>query len=328
MCVRELSDYLELTPDQSRAEWRQILQRIPRDRQDIFTPVEVVLCYALFFVVDPHRYGGASMHRAPAVVHSLASLFVRSPGSINSKMMNLDGSRKNAGKHEWRFFVEMATNPDLFPALYNAVLLAAREVGIDSAQLPDFLHIEGVRDFDLLGQDELSGSTFETVVALNAARKRAHLLASNEAETVRMAEQAVRLGQHRFASQVLDDYLHSCAFCGFAPRSIPGNRLLVASHIKPWGDSDDVERLDPHNGVAACPTHDAAFDSGLITINGGLRVHRSPGLKHSAMTDAKVDAYFGDALAPRLILPDGAAGPGRPYLEWHNEHVYQGELVS
>lgn len=86
------------------------------------------------------------MHRAPAIVHSLASLFVRSPGSINSKMMNLDGSRKNAGKHEWRVFVEMATNPDMFPVLYNVVLLAAREVGIDSTRFPNFLHIDGVRD--------------------------------------------------------------------------------------------------------------------------------------------------------------------------------------
>jgi putative restriction endonuclease len=326
--VRELSDYLDLTPDQARLQWRQILRRAPRDRQEAFTPVEVVLCYALFFVVDPHRYGGASIHRAPPIVHSLASLFVRTPGSINSKMMNLDGSRKNAGKHEWQFFVEMATSPDLFPVLYNVVLLAAREVGIDSARLPDFLHIEGVRDFDLLGQDELSGSTFETVVALKAAKKRAQLLASNEAETVRMVEQAVRLGQHRFASQVLDDYSHSCAFCGFAPKSIPGNRLLVASHIKPWADSDDVERLDPHNGVAACPTHDAAFDSGLITVNGGLRVHRSPGLKRSAAADAKVDAYFGDTLDARLLVPNGTDGPGRPYLKWHHEHIYQGELVE
>ena len=102
----------------------------------------------------------------------------------------------------------------------------------------------------------------------------------------------------------------------------------MASHIKPWAVSDDVERLDPHNGVAACPTHDAAFDSGLITINGGLRVHRSPSLERSAAADPKVDAYFGDTLAARLLVPDGADGPGRPYLDWHHEHVYQGELAS
>ena len=66
-------------------------------------------------------------------------------------------------------------------------------------------------------------------------------------DTIRMAEQTVRLGQHRFASQVLDNYSHSCAFCGFAPKSIPVNRLLLASHFKPWADSDDNERLEWHH---------------------------------------------------------------------------------
>jgi hypothetical protein len=62
--------------------------------------------------------------------------------------------------------------------------------------------------------------------------------------------------------------------------------------------------------------------------HGRLRVHRSPSLKRSAAADAKVDAYFGDALDARLLVPDGADGSGRPYLDWHHEHVYQGELVS
>ena len=57
-------------------------------------------------------------------------------------------------------------------------------------------------------------------------------------------------------------------------------------------------------------------------------MHRSPSLKRSAAADAKVDAYFGDALAARLLVPDSADGPGRSYLEWHHEHVYQGELVT
>ncbi len=231
------------------------------------------------------------MHRAPAIVHSLADLFLRPPGSITNKMMNLDGSRKNAGQHEWRFFVEMATSPERLAMLYNILPVAAREAGIGIDRLPDFLHIEGVLDFDLLGQDELSGSTFDTVIEIRAAKKRAELLVAGEGETVRMAEQAVRL-------------------------------------IKPWAASDDTERLDLHNGVAGCPTHDAAFDTGLITVNGGRRVRRAPSLKRSAAADAEVGRYFGDALAPILIVPEGVDGPGHSYLEWHHEHVYQGVLAS
>ena len=319
----KLSDYLDLTFEQAQTQWGQILRRQPRKRQDDFTPVEVVLCYGLFFVMDPHKYGGASMHRAPDIVRVLGRLFLRPPASVNIKMMNLDGSRPNAAAQEWRFFVELAADPSRFPHLYNVVLVAAREIGIRPEALPDFLAIEGIDAFDLLGQEELSTRTLETVVAVKAARRQAQLLAT-EAETARLVEQTVRMGQHRFAGAVLDNYQHSCAFCGFAPRSMPGNRLLLASHIKPWAVSTDSERLDPLNGVAACPTHDAAFDTGLITVNGGLRVHRSSTLKASSRSDPGVDRYFGEMIHPTLLVPDGASAPGADYLRWHRENVYQG----
>lgn len=322
--MRALSDYLDLTVEQARAQWGQIVRRQPRPRQEAFTPVEAVLCYGLFFVVDPHRYGGSSMHRAPAIVHGLAKLFLRPAGSITNKMMNLDGSRANAGSQEWRFFVELATDADRFPHLYNVVLLAARDMGITAAMLPDFLSLEGIDEFDLLGQEELSPRTLETVIEVKAAKRRMELVAS-EAETMRMVEQAVRMGQHRFAGAVLSNYQHSCAFCGFAPRSMPGNGLLLASHIKPWAVSDDRERLDPLNGVAACPTHDAAFDAGLIAVNGGLRVHRA---EASSTTDPGVDLYFGDALHLALLVPEGGSHPSPAYLKWHREHVYQGDLAG
>ena len=290
--------------------------------------MEVILCYALFFVVDPHRYGGGRIDRAPRIVHDLAKLFVRPPASITLKMLNLDGSRANAGAREWEFFSKLAADSSLFAALYNCVMLAARDMGIRPEVLPDFLTLEGVDNFDLLGQEELLGQrTFDAVVAVQAAKKRARLVAE-EAETVRIAEHAVRMGQHRFAAAVLENYAHSCAFCGFAPRSLPKHKLLLASHIKPWADSDDRERLDPRNGVAACPTHDAAFDTGLITVNGGLRVHRAPHLEESARTDPGVERYFGQILRPTLVVPPDGEPPGASYLTWHRDHIYRGKLAQ
>jgi len=49
--------------------------------------------------------------------------------------------------------------------------------------------------------------------------------------------------------------------------------MLLAGHIKPWKDSTPAERLDLRNALAACPAHDVAFDTGLLTVNGGLRIH-------------------------------------------------------
>lgn len=257
----------------------------------------------------------------PPIVHELARLFVRPPGSLTNKMMNLDGSWAHAPKHEWQFFIEMARGGDQFPQLYQRVLLSARDMGIGPADLPDFVPAEG--DFDLLGQGELSGRTLETVVAVQAASHRLREMAG-EHETTRLVEQSVRLGQHRFARSVLANYDHTCAFCGFSPRSLPRHRLLAASHIKPWADCDDQERLDVQNGVAACGVHDAAFDTGLITINGGLGVHKARILQLSVKQDPGADNYFEAMMRAEIVLPAEAIRPGEPYLVWHQQRIYKG----
>ena len=324
--MRSLADYLELTVEQARSQWGQILRRQPKPRQEPYTPVEAILCYGLFFVMDPHRYGGATMHSAPEILRELARLFLRPPGSLNNKMMNLDGSRANAAAHEWTFFTEMAADPSQFLLLYNTTLLGARDMGIGVDRLPDFLSLDGITNFDLLGQDELSQRTLDTVLEVRAAKNRIRVLADDD-ETSRLVEHEIRIGQHRFAKSVLDNFAHTCGFCGFEPRSIPRNKLLVASHIKPWADCDDRERLDPLNGVAACPTHDAAFDTGLITVNGGLRVHRAPELETSVRADPGVDQYFGQALNPTLYVPERGQAPSDSYLSWHRERIFQGNIA-
>ncbi len=325
--MRSLGDYVDLTDAQARSQWSQIQRRQQRPRQEPYTPVEVILCYGLFRLVDPHDYRGATADLAPEIVHDLARLFKRTPGSITSKMKNLDGSLAHAGAHEWRFFAEMAADASQFPQLYNRVLRAARDMGVGSELLPDFLSLEDEDAFDLLGQDELSQRTLDAVVEVRAARHRAKLL-TNDVATSRLAEHQIRLGQHRFARSVLANYQHCCAFCGFAPRSLPGHRLLVASHIKPWAECDDKERLDSRNGIAACGLHDAAFDTGLITVNGGMRVHRARRLTRSVQHDPGVDRYFGMALQPKLLLPSGAVEPADTYLSWHRDHIYVGDTVA
>jgi len=71
----------------------------------------------------------------------------------------------------------------------------------------------------------------------------------------------VRTTQGKFRERLLKD-APVCKVCGM---NIPG--LLVASHIKPWKDSDDDERIDVYNGLLLCPAHNAAFDNGYISFD-------------------------------------------------------------
>jgi putative restriction endonuclease len=152
-----------------------------------------------------------------------------------------------------------------------------------------------------------------------------HDLGLTEGDAYRIAEQRVRLRQHRFARQVLQRFHHRCGFCGFAPRALGRRKLLLASHVKPWRDCTSAkERLDPRNGIAACPVHDTAFDSGLLTVNGGLRIHVSGLLATHLLTDRVAESYFGHPpLGPTLLLPTGSDGPDPKYLRWHQERIYQ-----
>ena len=42
--------------------------------------------------------------------------------------------------------------------------------------------------------------------------------------------------------------------------------MLVASHIKPWRDSNNQERLDKFNGLLLLANLDKAFDLGFISF--------------------------------------------------------------
>ena len=43
-------------------------------------------------------------------------------------------------------------------------------------------------------------------------------------------------------------------------------RLLIASHIVPWSDSTDNERVDPDNGILLSPNVDALFHRHLLSF--------------------------------------------------------------
>ena len=77
-----------------------------------------------------------------------------------------------------------------------------------------------------------------------------------------------RVGQGRFRKQLIDKY-GKCLITG-----VDNPRLLVASHIKPWTQSDSHDKLSVYNGLLLTPTFDKLFDNGFITFseNGKLLV--------------------------------------------------------
>ncbi len=79
--------------------------------------------------------------------------------------------------------------------------------------------------------------------------------------TEREALVLARIGQGVFRQELLARWNDSCALTGLRNKA-----LLVASHIVPWADATNEERLDVDNGLLLVVHMDCLFDRGLISF--------------------------------------------------------------
>lgn len=71
-----------------------------------------------------------------------------------------------------------------------------------------------------------------------------------------------RVGQGAYRKSIINRWENKCAVTGYN-----NGKILIASHIVPWKEATDDERLDINNGILLSPTYDALFDKYLITFN-------------------------------------------------------------
>lgn len=126
-------------------------------------------------------------------------------------------------------------------------------------------------------------------------------------QTERTAIVQSRIGQGDFRDNLIV-YWGGCAISGCKKADI-----LVASHIKPWRDSDNKERLDLYNGLLLLPNYDKLFDKGYISFDTNGRILMS---KYLNVTDRKILGL--NEQTNLLHLEDSH----RQYLNYHNEHCF------
>jgi putative restriction endonuclease len=89
-------------------------------------------------------------------------------------------------------------------------------------------------------------------------------------QTTRQALIRARIGQGLFKERV-SQVEHACRIT-----FVTNPAHLIASHIKPWRESDNEERLHAGNGLLLTPTADHLFDRGFITFEDSGEVVVSP----------------------------------------------------
>lgn len=130
-----------------------------------------------------------------------------------------------------------------------------------------------------------------------------------DAPTTARVEIERRVGQDFFRRAVLANFGNACCVTGIAEP-----RLLIASHISPWG-SDVSNRHNPRNGLCLSATLDKAFDNHLMTVTPDLRVQLSSQLlRHRS---AETREFFTSLEGVKLKQPTHLM-PDSDFLSAHN----------
>ena len=114
-------------------------------------------------------------------------------------------------------------------------------------------------DFDAIWQRKSDPLVFTYGKSKDKAEPTKTPNNKKEEENKKIVRQA-REGQGKYREQLLEQ----CHFCPVT--MISDERLLIASHIKPWAASNDTEKIDPYNGYMLSPMIDKLFDRGFITF--------------------------------------------------------------
>lgn len=120
-----------------------------------------------------------------------------------------------------------------------------------------------------------------------------------------------RVGQGIYRSNLLVE----CPFCPIT--NVADERLLIASHIKPWAISNDKERIHAKNGLMLTPVYDKLFDRGFITFSEGKHLITSNWVNPSDFKRLNVvnDKYY-------PLLPFDSER--EVYMQYHRQCVFKG----
>lgn len=90
---------------------------------------------------------------------------------------------------------------------------------------------------------------------------------------------------------------------------------LIASHIKPWRDGDNDERLDPENGLMLTPTIDHLFDKGFISFDEKGQVLIAEVADRMTLKKMGVSPIVDS-------MSKGFSEGQRSYLDYHREFIF------
>ncbi len=120
-----------------------------------------------------------------------------------------------------------------------------------------------------------------------------------------------RKGQGLFRDKIKEKYNNRCIIT-----DVDIEKVLIASHIKPWAISNNDERLSVNNGLLLSATFDRLFDSGLISFKKDGTIL----ISNIISDENKVKLH----LIEGKVYDIGYNLDMEPFLNYHNDVIYVG----
>ncbi|MCP4373462.1 MAG: HNH endonuclease [Deltaproteobacteria bacterium] len=261
-------------------------------RGKLWTREDLLLALNLYYKIPFGQFDQRNQK-----VIELAKLIDRTPSSIAMQLSNfasLDPYHQNRGVSGLRPPGKLA-----------------QQLWIEAQNDWDNTILESEKILDTLPQPH---PVFETVE--KTTTKKVYKPPTEKPDGPTETERAVkiRLGQRFFRASIMANYRERCCVCG-----IPIPELLIASHIIPWKDREDL-RLNPSNGLCLCALHDKAFDRGLLSVDDNYKVMISLSIHHYLPQEAIENGLI-TYNTRQIFLPDRFA-PEKKFLEIHRQEYF------
>jgi hypothetical protein len=148
------------------------------------------------------------------------------------------------------------------------------------------------RDPDDISSFHIFTQSTNKAIAVRPKRKNKPKNTTSTGETTR------RVGQDYFRREVEEEEVchNRCIVTGVSEQK---PSILIASHIKPWKDSDDDERMDGHNGLLLAPHIDKLFDKYLISFDDDGFIIQSKRLGKAVLSYWNLDTSQKYILTPK-----------------------------
>lgn len=150
----------------------------------------------------------------------------------------------------------------------------------------------------------------EAISANSLADDLLNIESENIDPTTKLALTNARIGQGKFRQDVLKSWDNKCAVTGSTIQQV-----IRASHIKPWRNSDNHERLNHHNGIPLTANLDALFDAGLISFGSDGIMHVSENLSAEDRNIFSISSQSKLRKVPTKEMSD--------YLSFHCQEVFK-----